>query len=111
MGRVVRPNMCRAGFSAGPVSDVTVGGHAGKAVVLTNSINTDTAGCTSGPMLPMWTWRGKTSGAQTNGGSTEQVWVIDVGGRIVVIDGESFAGSAPVSIHEITLIVASIGFE
>ena len=97
------------GFDAGPVSDVTVGGRPGKTFVLTNAINTETAGCTGGAMLPMWTFPGGASG--TNGGATEQIWVVDVGGTPVVIDGESFPGTAPADKALIEPTVNSITFE
>ena len=99
------------GFSAGPVSDVTIGGVSGKRVDITNSINTDTANCTFGPMLPLFTTPGNPPGGGTNGSSTERIWVFDVHGKIVVIDGESFVPSAPEAIKEIEPIVNSIVFE
>jgi hypothetical protein len=98
------------GFTPGPVTDVEVGEFAGKAVTLVNSIDTDTAGCSGGPMLPMWTIRGG-SEAATNGGATERLWVLDVRGTIVIIDGETFAGTPSNAIEEIGPIVDSITFE
>ncbi|MBI3747132.1 MAG: hypothetical protein HY264_11540 [Chloroflexi bacterium] len=100
-----------SGFTAGSATDITIGGVSGKTLVLTNAINTDTAGCTFGPMLPLFSWPGSGSGGGTNGGSTERLWVLDVHGRILVIDGESFGPSAPAAIAEIKPIVASIVFE
>ena len=76
------------GFNAGPVSDTVVGGHAGKTFLLTNTINTETANCAGGPMLPIWTFRGDTTGAATNGGTQAQIWVIDVNGTPVAIWGD-----------------------
>ena len=98
------------GYEAGPVADVTVGGHAGKALEITNTIDTETANCTGGPMLPMWTFTGGGS-AQTNGGATEQLWVVDVAGTPVIIDGETFRGTPAGSKEEITHIVSSLAFE
>jgi len=97
------------GFDAGPVADATIGGHSGKSFTLTNSINTDTAGCTGGPMLLMWTFPGGAAG--TNGGATEQIWVIDVDGTPVVIDGESFPTTSPADRATIEPIVNSIVFD
>ena len=76
------------GFDAGPVSDAVVGGHAGKTFLLTNSIDTATANCARGAMLPIWTFRGDKSGAATNGGTQAQIWVIDVNGTPVAIWGD-----------------------
>ena len=99
------------GFSAGPVSDVQIGGYPGKAVVITNAIDTETAGCTYGPMLPLWTWPGSAPGGGTNGGATESVSVVDVRGTIVVIDGESFPTTPKAALDEVPGIVQSITFE
>ena len=98
-----------SGYEAGPVTDVTVGGHAGKAVEITNTIDTETAGCVGQKMLPMWTF--EDGEAATNGGATEQLWVIDVDGRPVIIDGETFAETPEASKGEIRTIVSSIAFE
>src|SRR4051812_24387980 len=98
------------GYQAGPMTDVTIGGHRGKALEIANTIDTETAGCVGGPMLPMWTFAGGAS-AQTNGGATEQLWVVDVAGTVVIIDGESFPGTPVGSKDEIRDIVASLMFE
>jgi hypothetical protein len=75
------------GFKAARVRAVNIGGHTGKAFVLTNAINTATAKCLQGLMLPLWSSAG--IDASTNGGTTEQIWVLDVPGTPVVIVGES----------------------
>jgi hypothetical protein len=75
------------GFNTTPALDVAVGGFAGKGFDISNSIKTDTAGCSGGQMLPLWTFRGGASSAATNGGARAQMWVLDVGGTPVVIDG------------------------
>jgi hypothetical protein len=73
------------GFQVGPVSEVVVGTHTGKAFDLTNDVDTATADCDGGPMLPLWTYRGGGESA-TNGGLLERIWVVDVDGTAVVID-------------------------
>jgi hypothetical protein len=98
------------GYEAGPVTDVMVGSHAGKALEITNTIDTEAAGCAGGPMLPMWTFTGGGS-AQTNGGATEQLWVVDVDGTPVIIDGETFSITPKGSREEITNIVSTFDFE
>ena len=103
------------GFSAGPVSDVVVGGYAGKVVELTNAINTDTAGCTGNApgMLPMFTSRGGGRGATNGGpndGAREHILVIDVAGTLVLIDRETFAETLDASIPVADTIIQSIAF-
>lgn len=73
------------GFQIGPVSEVVVGTRAGKAFDLTNDVDTATADCDGGPMLPLWTYRGGGQSA-TNGGLLERIWVVDVDGTTVVVD-------------------------
>ena len=97
------------GFDAGPVTDVTVGGLPAKSFTITNSIDTDTAACTEGPMLPLWTIGG--GEAATNGGATERLWVLTVHGTLVVIDGELFPTTPAPAIEEIKTVVQSIVFE
>lgn len=100
------------GFTAGPLSDVVIGGYPGKSVVVTNSVDTDTADCVGGPMLPLWTFRGSHGeGAATNGGATEMVWIIDVAGTPVLIDGETYPDTASTAGAEITQIVETIEFD
>lgn len=89
------------GFKVGKVSDVVLGRHSGKSFELTNTVDTSTAGCSRGLMLPLWTYRGGIE-ASTNGGLREQLWVIDVDG-IAVIVARGGPGIDPVA--------ASIEFE
>ena len=93
-----------------PPTDVVVGGYPGRKLVVKNDIDTATAGCTGGPMLPMWTIKG---GGQsgTNGGATEQLWVIDVGGTLVIIDGETFPTTPTAQQSEVGQIVQTLSFK
>jgi hypothetical protein len=98
------------GFTAGPVSDVVVGGRPGKFVVLSNRIDTATANCTGGQMLPIWTYTGGNQAA-TNGGVTERLFILDLDGTLVAIDA-GYDDSTPASLRtEIDGIVQSIAFE
>jgi pimeloyl-ACP methyl ester carboxylesterase len=98
------------GFTPGAISDVVIAGHHGKAVEITNAIDTQTTGCSNGPMLPMWTIAG-VGPAATNGGSRENLWVIDVDGAPLLIDGTMFIPSTPeASRSEIGQIVQTLRF-
>ncbi len=97
------------GFTPGPVSDVVIGGHAGKSVEIRNVIDTQTAGCKDGLMLPMWTISGG-GPASTNGGSQENLWVLDIDGALVVIDGTMFTSTPEASRAEIEQIVQTLRF-
>jgi lysophospholipase L1-like esterase len=97
------------GFTPGPVSEVVIGGSPGKAVELRNTIDTETAACKDGRMLPMWTFDGGT--AATNGGSRENIWVIEVDGSPLLIDGTMFIPGTPeASRAEIQQIVETLRF-
>lgn len=102
------------GFSAGPITDVVVGDHAGKVVELTNAIDTDAETCSGGAMLQMWTTNGGQNGATNGGpndGATDRLWVIDVGGTPVIINGETFSETPDTSRAVIEQIVQSMTFE
>lgn len=96
------------GFTAGAVSDASLGAYNGKSVVLTNSVDTDAAGCTDGGMLHMWTFNGGSSG--TNGLARDKVWVIDVRGTLVLVDKETFPWTPAGSLIELDQVVESIAF-
>ena len=73
------------GFTAGPMSDLALGNHTGKAFDLQNAIRTERANCYQIDRLPMWTNRAGTE-QWTIGGSREQMWVVDVEGTPIVVD-------------------------
>src|SRR6185436_13935597 len=98
-----------AGFTPGPISDVVLDGHLGKSVETRNQIDTETAHCTDGLMLPMWTVRGG-GPAATNGSSRENLWVIDVDGAPLLIDGTMFTATPDASRAEIEAVVRTIRF-
>jgi hypothetical protein len=98
------------GFAHGAVTDVVVAGHAGKHFVLMNSI--DTTLCTYGGLIPLWTWNdGTMTGAGTNSDAVDEIWVIDVGGKPVIIDGEVFGDYFALSYpKELQTIVSTMTF-
>ena len=64
------------GFERGLVSPTTVGGRSAETFALTNSIDTATAGCSRGEMLPLFHVSGATDEPATNGGTEQLFWVV-----------------------------------
>jgi hypothetical protein len=93
---------------SGP-SDVTVGGRPAKLVVL--SIPAD-LGCAAEEFY-LWYDASKPDVARyaTEIGSTIRVWIIDVDGRRIQIDAETYDGAGPGPEQEIQQIIDSIRFE
>jgi hypothetical protein len=78
------------GFSASTPTATTVARNPAKTFVITNTIDTATAGCTRSLMLPMFTQLGNSEGAATNGGARQVVWVVDVGGQPLLVIGDGW---------------------
>jgi len=103
----------RTDLVSGP-SDVTVGGYPAKLVVLSFGEQAD---CNADGQLSedeFYLWYAATAGNARYAselGSTMRVWIIDVNGAIVWIDGETFKGAGPEPGQEIQQIVDSIQFE
>jgi hypothetical protein len=92
----------------GGPTDVTVGGHPAKLVVVTIP---DDIGCEP---QTFYLWYAPSAGNAryaTALGSTYRVWIIDVSGTPVWIDGETFKGAGAGPAQEIQAIVDSIQFE
>lgn len=103
--------MSLVGFRSTNLSDASLDGHRGKYFELTNSIDTKTAGCAGGPMLPLFTIRGGGDPPATNGGLIHQIWVIDVDGTVVLVAGWAGVDSAAAFAQEVDAVVDSIRFE
>jgi hypothetical protein len=93
---------------SGP-SEVTVGGYPAQHVVVTVP---EDIGCAPSDF---YLWYDADNPADTRYAtalnSTIYVWIIDVGGTLVWIDGETYAGSGPQAEQEVRQIVDSIQFE
>ncbi len=73
------------GFRLDSSVDVTFDGHAGKAIVLTNTLAADAA-CPFDGWVPIFDYAGAPpEGAATNRGVTEYFWIVDVAGTPVII--------------------------
>ncbi len=98
---------------SGP-SDVTVGGYPAKLVVLTFGEDADcnADGQISGEEFYLW-YAPSDGNARyaTELGATIRVWIVDVDGAIVWIDGETYKGAGPEPGQDIQQIVDSIVFE
>lgn len=93
---------------SGP-SDVSVGGYPGQLVVFTVP---DDIGCRPDQFY-LWEDLDSPGAARyaTQLGETYYIWIIDVNGVIVWIDGEVYAASGPEVAQEVQQIVDSIQFE
>jgi hypothetical protein len=78
------------GFTATQPTATTVAGRPARTFVLTNTIDTATAGCTRDLMLPLFTYPGHPEGAGTNGGQRQVVWVVDVDGKPLLVLGDGW---------------------
>ena len=92
---------------SGP-KDVTVGGYPAKLVVL--KIRED-VGCSPSNFYLWYAPSVDLARYATELGSTIRVWIIDVGGKLVWIDGETYKGAGPGPAQQIQQIVDSIQFE
>jgi hypothetical protein len=90
-------------------SDITVGGHPAKYVVITIPEDAPCPGGENGFYL--WYESDANARYATDLGVTMRVWIIDVDGTIVWIDGETYKGAGPEPGAELEQIVNSIQFE
>lgn len=93
---------------SGP-SEVTVGGYPAQHVVFTVP---ETIGCAANKFY-LWedTDNPGTARYATELGETLYIWIINVGGSLVWIDGETYVTSSPEAAQEVQDIVDSIRFE
>jgi hypothetical protein len=95
-------------FAVTDAGEDVVDGHPAQQFVVSNAIDTATAGCSRELMLPLFTTPTDTEGAATNGGARQVMWVLDVGGRPILIVGDGWSDS---SRPELETIVRSIRFD
>ena len=97
-----------ADLVSGP-TDVTVGGRPAKHVVLT--VPEDAPCGREGREFYLWYAPPGDERYISALGATMRVWIIDVDGKIVWIDGETYKGAGPGPGQEIQQIIDSIQFE
>ncbi len=92
--------------------DVTVGGHAGKSITLHVPDDAVFADCDAGYF---GSWRVDTertpSRYHQDPGQIDKLWIVDVGGEIVIIDIAYYEGTPQADIDELEAIVGSFAFE
>jgi hypothetical protein len=64
------------GFVASDAVESTIDGRKAWTFELSNSVDTSTADCARGPMLPLFTSRGNPDGEATNGGTHQRITVV-----------------------------------
>jgi hypothetical protein len=94
------------GFAASSPVQTAVDGHPARQFVLTNSIDTATAKCARGLMLPLFTYAGATDGAATNGGTRQVVWVFDLNGRPVLVMGDGWQDASREALRTLVNTIA-----
>ena len=94
---------------SGPV-DGTVGGRPAKQVVITVP---EDAPCRAGEQeFHLWYAQPEGEARYISAlGATMRVWIIDVDGKLIWIDGETYKGAGPEPAQEIQQIIDSIQFE
>jgi hypothetical protein len=106
------------GFEPGLVAQSTLDGRKAWTFDVSNHIDTATAGCSRGLMLPLFTSLGNADGDATNGGTTQRLTVVD--GRPKSHLAPSYEGpvllvedgwSTPADLSTLDEIMASVDFE
>lgn len=98
------------GVQAGPVTEVQIDGRPAKRLTITNTIDTDTEGCTGGVMLPLMRSLGGLDVA-TNGNMSQTMWIVDVDGTRVVIWGETLISSPDPAVETVETVLETIDFD
>lgn len=95
--------------------DITVDGHAGKRIILTMADGMDFDACDDGHFGLFGEPGGSTSDDlwrySQGPGQIEELWIVDVDGTLVVMDGVYYADSVQDAVDEMRAILASATFE
>ena len=92
---------------SGP-TDVTVGGYPAKHVVITVP---EDIGCAAPNFMLWYAPDPELARYASAKGSTIEVWIVDVDGRTVWIDGETYKGAEPARAEELQKLIDSIRFD
>jgi hypothetical protein len=96
-------------FDASAVSNVTIDGHQAKHFSITNAIDTSTAECTNRDLLPLFQEFDGVN-ASTNGGTTQQIWIVPAAPHPLTIIAEPNLGDPSHNQAAIDQVIASINF-
>ena len=99
-----------AGFTAGPVTDVSIGGASGKSFTLHQAIDHNL--CTDDSIKFVTYERfGFDQDVTIPSKDRQQIWVLDVGGERILVQTETFEHTTAVVELEVAQIVQSIDFD
>jgi hypothetical protein len=105
----------QASREASAPEDLTVDGYAGKRIILRMAEGVDFTACEEGFFALLGESRGATvddlGRYSQDPGQIEELWVVDVGGSIVVMDGVYYPDTMPSVVDELRAILASAIFE
>ncbi|MEO8511722.1 MAG: hypothetical protein ABI534_10855 [Chloroflexota bacterium] len=92
--------------------DVTVGGYAGKSITLHVPSEAVFADCDRG-YFGSWAVRGEVTPSRyhQDPGQIDKLWIVDIDGQLVVIDGAYYAATPRAVVDELEAIVESATFE
>ena len=100
------------GVQAGPVTDTTLGGLPAKVFDLRNTINMDD--CKVKP-FDQWTFKNgpasSGNGTSSGPGDHQRIWIVDVGGTILLVNADMGDDSYPADTAELLDIVNSLQIE
>jgi hypothetical protein len=101
--------MAMTGVTAKDLGDTVLNSTPARHLTITNSIDTSTAGCDGGLMLPLFIPVGGEPAA-TNGGTTQDLWILETGTVPLLVVAEGPRGTAAER-AEVNGIVGSIVLE
>ncbi len=103
----------QASREASAPEDITLDGYAGKKIILQEADDVDITACDEGgDSLTLFGLPGDDRARYSQGaGQIEELWIVDVDGLIVVLDGLYYADTMPSVVDELRAILASATFE
>ena len=94
--------------------DVTIDGHAGKSITLHVPDNTVFSSCDAGKFCsfgdPVMAPTDSCFRYHQGPGQIDEMWIVDVNGRPVIVDWTHYAGTSPAVVDELRSIVQSMTF-